>query len=100
MRKQHDPIDQLRDLLVKQNVKDDDLKAIDSKVKAVVTKATEFAQSSPEPDASELFTDILCQRQMTLSAMVRCDYGYRNQNAGFVADHGIGDACQMARCRG
>ena len=59
MRKQHDPIDQLRDLLVKQNVKDDDLKAIDSKVKAVVTKATEFAQSSPEPDASELFTDIL-----------------------------------------
>jgi len=59
MRKQHDPIDQLRDLLLRQNVKEDELKSIDSEVKAVVTKATEFAQSSPEPDPSELFTDIL-----------------------------------------
>jgi pyruvate dehydrogenase E1 component alpha subunit len=32
---------------------------MDSEVKAVVTKATEFAQTSPEPDPSELFTDIL-----------------------------------------
>jgi TPP-dependent pyruvate/acetoin dehydrogenase alpha subunit len=32
---------------------------MDSDVKAIVTKATEFAQNSPEPDASELFTDIL-----------------------------------------
>ena len=59
MRKQHDPIDQLRDLLIKQDVKEDALKAIDAEVKAVVTKATEFAQESPLPDPSELFTDIL-----------------------------------------
>ena len=59
MRKQHDPIDQLRELLIKQNVREEALKAMDAEVKAVVTKATEFAQTSPEPDPSELFTDIL-----------------------------------------
>ena len=59
MRKQHDPIDQIRDLLKGQNVDDTRLKEIDSDVKAKVTAATEFAQTSPEPDPSELFTDIL-----------------------------------------
>ena len=59
MRKQHDPIDQMRDLLKNQNITDEQLKSIDSDVKITVTKATEFAQTSPEPDVSELFTDIL-----------------------------------------
>ena len=59
MRKQHDPIDQLRELLIKQDVKEEALKAMDAEAKVVVTKATEFAQESPEPDPSELFTDIL-----------------------------------------
>ena len=59
MRKQHDPIDQMRDLLKNQNITDEQLKSIDSDVKVTVTKATEFAQTSPEPDVSELFTDIL-----------------------------------------
>ena len=59
MRKQHDPIDQLRDVLHKENVTEDRLKDIDADVKAIVLRATEFAQTSPEPDPSELFTDIL-----------------------------------------
>ena len=59
MRKQHDPIDQLRDVLMKQDLTEAALKTIDSDVKAIVTKATEFAQTSPEPDPSELYTDIL-----------------------------------------
>jgi pyruvate dehydrogenase E1 component alpha subunit len=59
MRKQHDPIDQIREILKNQDVDDARLKEIDSDVKAIVTKATEFAQTSPEPDPSELFTDIL-----------------------------------------
>ena len=59
MRKQHDPIDHVRDLLKGQNVDDVRLKEIDSDVKEMVTAATEFAQTSPEPDPSELFTDIL-----------------------------------------
>ena len=59
MRKQHDPIDQLREVLAKQHVADEELKGLDTEVKAIVTRATEFAQTSPEPDPSELFTDIL-----------------------------------------
>jgi pyruvate dehydrogenase E1 component alpha subunit len=59
MRKQHDPIDQIRDFLRNQNVDDTFLKEIDSEIKATVTLATEFAQTSPDPDPSELFTDIL-----------------------------------------
>jgi len=59
MRKQHDPIDQLREVLHKQNVTEDRLKGIDADVKAIVLRATEFAQTSPEPNPSELFNDIL-----------------------------------------
>ena len=68
MRKQHDPIDQLRELLIKQNVREEALKAMDAEVKAVVTKATEFAQTSPEPDPSELFTDILLPASAGIAA--------------------------------
>jgi pyruvate dehydrogenase E1 component alpha subunit len=44
---------------MKQDLTEAALKTIDSDVKAIVTKATEFAQTSPEPDPSELYTDIL-----------------------------------------
>ena len=57
--RQHDPIDQLRDVLAKQDVSEDESKSIDADVKAVVLRAAEFAQTDPEPDPSELFTDTL-----------------------------------------
>ena len=59
MRKQHDSIEQLRDLLLREGVDEAGLKQIDQKVKAVVTDAADFALASPEPDSDELFTDIL-----------------------------------------
>ena len=59
MRKQHDPIEQLRDLLLREGVDEAGLKQIDQKVKAVVADAADFALASPEPEADELFTDIL-----------------------------------------
>ena len=59
MRKQHDPIEQLRDLLLREGGDEAGLKQIDQKVKAVVTDAADFALTSPEPNADELFTDIL-----------------------------------------
>ncbi len=42
--------------------KEDDIlivKEIDKEVRAVVNEAAEFAQSNPEPDASQLYTDVL-----------------------------------------
>ena len=60
MRTEHDPIDNLRQLLVDGGHKDEDaLKEIDREVRAVVSEAAEFAQNSPEPDPSELYTDVL-----------------------------------------
>ena len=60
MRAEHDPIDQVKQRLLDGKVMtEDDLKAIDKEVKAVVADAAKFAQESPEPDASELYTDIL-----------------------------------------
>ena len=59
MRKQHDPIEQLRDLLLREGGDEAGLKQIDQRVKAAVTDAANFALASSEPEAGELFTDIL-----------------------------------------
>jgi pyruvate dehydrogenase E1 component alpha subunit len=60
VRKESDPIDHLRDLLIEQKMaSEDELKEFDREVKAQITEAAEFAQQNPEPDPSELFTDVL-----------------------------------------
>ena len=60
MRNEHDPIEQVRNrLLASGAVTEDDLKKIDADVRAVVQDAAEFAQTNPEPDVSELWTDIV-----------------------------------------
>ncbi|MEC8743689.1 MAG: pyruvate dehydrogenase (acetyl-transferring) E1 component subunit alpha [Pseudomonadota bacterium] len=59
MRKQHDPIEQLRDLLLREGVDEAWIKDVDKQIKLEVTKAADFALESPEPDPSELMTDIL-----------------------------------------
>ena len=61
MRKQHDPIDQMRDLLLREGADEAELKSMDTKAKSIVAKATEFALESPLPDAGELYTDILIE---------------------------------------
>ncbi|MBM7330231.1 pyruvate dehydrogenase (acetyl-transferring) E1 component subunit alpha, partial [Agrobacterium sp. S2] len=38
---------------------EDELKAIDKDVRDIVADSADFAQNDPEPDASELYTDIL-----------------------------------------
>ena len=37
------------------------LKDIDREIKAEVSQAAEFAQNSPEPDPSELYTDVYAE---------------------------------------
>ena len=59
MRKQHDPIDQLKELLLREGIDEGALKEVDKSVKQIVTEATDFALTSPLPAESELFTDIL-----------------------------------------
>lgn len=62
MRSEHDPIDQVKNRLLEMKALDEaQLKDIDKEVKAIVTEAAEFAQNSPEPDPSELWTDVLIE---------------------------------------
>ena len=60
MREEHDPIEQVRARLLRNNqASEDDLKQIDAQVRAIVAEASEFASQDPEPDAAELYTDVL-----------------------------------------
>jgi len=62
MREQHDPIDTLKNRLLEAGLVDEAaLKEMDREVKVIVSEAAEFAQSSPEPDVSELWTDVLIE---------------------------------------
>jgi pyruvate dehydrogenase E1 component alpha subunit len=61
MRSQHDCIDSARHRLETMGVEDSAFKAIDDEVKAIIQDAADFAQTSPEPDEAELFTDILLE---------------------------------------
>ncbi|MBI1250069.1 MAG: pyruvate dehydrogenase (acetyl-transferring) E1 component subunit alpha [Alphaproteobacteria bacterium] len=59
VRQHSDPIERLKLRLMEDQVADEAaLKEIDREVRAIVSASAEFAQSSPEPDASELMTDI------------------------------------------
>ncbi|MDV6329344.1 MULTISPECIES: pyruvate dehydrogenase (acetyl-transferring) E1 component subunit alpha [unclassified Asticcacaulis] len=53
-----DPIDHIKTMLQQAGVAEDEIKTIDNEVKAIVLEAVDFAQTSPEPDPSELYTDV------------------------------------------
>jgi pyruvate dehydrogenase E1 component alpha subunit len=60
MRAEHDPIEQVRQrILANAWANEDALKAIDKEVRDIVNEAAEFSQHDPEPDPSELWTDIV-----------------------------------------
>ncbi|MCK0071040.1 pyruvate dehydrogenase (acetyl-transferring) E1 component subunit alpha [Kordiimonas laminariae] len=60
MRSDHDAIDQIKNMILDAGIMDEAaLKGIDKEVKAVVAEAAAFAQECPEPDLSELYTDVL-----------------------------------------
>jgi len=59
MRDERDPIEQVRHRLEEKGwATEDRLKDIDKEIRRVVNEAAEFAQADPEPDPSELWTDI------------------------------------------
>ncbi|MBL8690896.1 MAG: pyruvate dehydrogenase (acetyl-transferring) E1 component subunit alpha [Rhodospirillaceae bacterium] len=61
MRTERDPINLVRDLLLAQGKSEDDLKKIDKEIRDIVADSADFAQTSPEPPESELYTDILVE---------------------------------------
>jgi pyruvate dehydrogenase E1 component alpha subunit len=62
MRAERDPIEQVKNrILEKGHLTEDEIKGIETEVRAAVTAAADFATSDPEPDASELWTDIYAE---------------------------------------
>ncbi len=62
VREKSDPIEGLKAILLKQGVKEEDLKALDKKVRKTVMEAADFAEESPEPELAELYTDVLVEQ--------------------------------------
>ncbi len=62
MKSERDPIETIRALLLEQKHQNEEqLKAIEKSVRDEVNASAEFGQQSPEPDPSELWTDILVE---------------------------------------
>jgi pyruvate dehydrogenase E1 component alpha subunit len=60
MRTEHDPIEQVRNRLMGSGMaSEEELKKIDATVRDVINEAAEFATNNPEPNPSELYTDVL-----------------------------------------
>jgi pyruvate dehydrogenase E1 component alpha subunit len=60
VREERDPIERVRRRLLESGmVQEDELKKIDGEIRTIVNAAAEFAQNDPEPDPSELYTDVL-----------------------------------------
>ena len=61
-RAESDPIEMAKQRLLEEKwIDEDGLKAIDKEIKEVVNDSAEFAQTTPEPDPSELYTDVLLE---------------------------------------
>jgi pyruvate dehydrogenase E1 component alpha subunit len=59
MRAERDPIEQVKSrILEKRYGTEESLKEIETEIRAIVTEAADFATADPEPDPSELWTDV------------------------------------------
>ena len=60
VRSEQDPIEMVRQRLISAgHASENELKEIDREIRSIINEAAEFAQNDPEPDASELWTDVL-----------------------------------------
>ena len=59
IKEEQDPIDLIRSIILnKKYATEEQLKVIDTEIKKSIIDAAEFAQQSPQPDESELWTDV------------------------------------------
>jgi pyruvate dehydrogenase E1 component alpha subunit len=62
VRTKRDPIEHAKTELMDMGVSEASLKELDKRVRATVAQAADFAESSPEPELSELYTDVLVEQ--------------------------------------
>ena len=61
VRDKSDPIDHVKKLLDAQGVTEADLKTLEQDIRKIVNEAADFAEQTPEPDAADLYTDVLVE---------------------------------------
>ncbi|MGD9812770.1 MAG: thiamine pyrophosphate-dependent enzyme, partial [Sphingobium sp.] len=61
MREKSDPIEGVKKYLEESGVTADELKSIDQEIRKIVNESADFAESAPEPDMKELYTDVLVE---------------------------------------
>ncbi len=61
VREKSDPIEGLKAELLVAGATEDELKGLDQEIRRIVSEAADFAESAPEPDLSELHTDVLVE---------------------------------------
>ncbi|MFN9376314.1 MAG: thiamine pyrophosphate-dependent enzyme, partial [Novosphingobium sp.] len=61
MRDKHDPIEGAKAELLARGVAEDRIKEIDKRIRSIVAESADFAENSPEPEMSELYTDVLVE---------------------------------------
>ncbi|OWK32988.1 pyruvate dehydrogenase (acetyl-transferring) E1 component subunit alpha [Sphingomonas mucosissima] len=62
VREKSDPIEHVKRLLDEQGVREDELKAIEAEIRKAVNESADFAESTPEPNSEELYTDVLVEK--------------------------------------
>ncbi len=62
-KEERDPIEKVKRFMIEEKGMDEekDIKPIDKEIKKIIKETEEFAKESPEPDASELWTDVLVE---------------------------------------
>jgi pyruvate dehydrogenase E1 component alpha subunit len=63
MRNTHDAIESAKRRLIDLGVTEEDLKSQEAEIRKRVAEAVQFAKDSPEPEESELWTDILLEQR-------------------------------------
>ena len=61
MREKSDPIEGIKKHLEAAGITEDEIKAIDQSIRKIVNDSADFAETAPEPDSSELYTDVLVE---------------------------------------
>ena len=61
MREKSDPIEGLKAVLLERGVTEDEMKAIDKDIRKILNESADFAESNPEPELGELYTDVLVE---------------------------------------
>ena len=62
VRDNSDPIEGCKAYLADMGVGEDELKSLEKEIRTIVNGAADFAETSPEPDLGELYTDVLVEQ--------------------------------------